>query len=134
MIVMDFQSRWLEAYGFGRYIMSSFVSQIFIYENHYFSDLCPISNFTTASHIILYPLLLMYCFSLFEKETVYHQSKWDILLEIQGNKTLVKVSMGKATLLLRSNWILGTSQVSTEMFQSPIHFGTNRALLIEKNK
>lgn len=56
------------------------------------------------------------------------------MLEIQGNKTLVKVITGKATLLLRSSWILGTSQVSTKMFQSQIRFGTNRALLIEKNK
>lgn len=72
MIVMDFQSRWLETCGFGRYIMSSFVSQIFIYKNHYFPDLYPISSFTTASHIILCSLLLMDCFNLFGKETVYH--------------------------------------------------------------
>lgn len=43
--------------------------------------------------------------------------RWDILLEIQGKKMVVKINKRKATLLLRSGRILGTSQASTQMSQ-----------------
>lgn len=75
--------------------------------------------------------------SLFEKETVYHQTEWDILLEIQGKKKIVKINTRKPTWLLRSSWILVTEiqcTASTQMLQSQIRFSSNRVLLIEKNK